>query len=920
MDKLPDKDCLGKPCVTPDCKNAFNEPSVIYKIEIIGSDGNIKSQCMQDPAAENKQKEIAIRKRQRLKSDEHKTDKLPTKTKTRVKKINAPDRSQSSDNIAASMKPPSHKENKPLQTGGVSSVKSDIPEKNKEPKLMEMNSTAAQKDFICTYFLMLLNTMGPLSKEKVEEEWEKFYPNCKPVSGLVSKSSGIFNLLKNSPYFVMLDNLLCIKESSESTPKEEKGVTVNSIVTNTAIEESQPNLTKENIQLDSEIREIEKELSSNNVHVNSMNYNPVIPNMVPRSQLENIQKEIFMMEEEKPKIMMNPMNPISLKNYSLGRPTSLGFFEDLKSDDKRYTVPIRETNKMNEYVYNKSMETNMVQEPMPITYEEYLPLPPPIQWRDEGIESSIGFSFGDVDSAFKNMAIRPPRMKDVQSTYETRNRNKEMSTQTEETGENKHSNDDESWMQHMQMAVNELIKKNKDLMKIRHDMMRDHENEVEALRNQIQTLRNSYEDYIKSLKESVNRNVDDDRRKMIALEQRMKIHEQILQSTKEELRKKDFDLLEAKRNLGTAMLERIERESNRQVQRLVTALASLPCNNKDADAVGRAMAKWEVTGNQALKAKIEFWTACTTHQTKLYNGFGSDSLQELIIPVIEEPAGPCPLDNLTIILLQDKENSEANLPKPPTNAPPELPPFRNRTQSQPVPPVVPSQSLPPPPNVPIPVTTSPIVAPLSPTSLGARPREPLPSTNGESALRSWPSIPSIQNSTHSSSAGTARALSNFGKLMTELRRCYPSRSEDELCSAVKAVRRKNKYSLSGLTIERIVTMVGTALEWWPEPTEGSMGLDKFMGWASDVVAPKDETFSSVSKVSSEWTMNSSNSVHEGEKEDCCICLQGMSEPKTELICLHSFHTKCIRQWLSKESVCPICRKFTRMPDEFPTLK
>jgi hypothetical protein len=46
-------------------------------------------------------------------------------------------------------------------------------------------------------------------------------------------------------------------------------------------------------------------------------------------------------------------------------------------------------------------------------------------------------------------------------------------------------------------------------------------------------------------------------------------------------------------------------------------------------------------------------------------------------------------------------------------------------------------------------------------------------------------------------------------------------SRDELCSAIKLTRRKNKNTLSGLTIEKIVGMVGNVLEWWPEPIDGT---------------------------------------------------------------------------------------------------
>ncbi|KAG8232156.1 hypothetical protein J437_LFUL012383, partial [Ladona fulva] len=62
----------------------------------------------------------------------------------------------------------------------------------------------------------------------------------------------------------------------------------------------------------------------------------------------------------------------------------------------------------------------------------------------------------------------------------------------------------------MQMAVNDLIKKNKELMKSKEQMELSHKSEVEALINQIQTLRTSYNDEIKTLKENQARNFEED--------------------------------------------------------------------------------------------------------------------------------------------------------------------------------------------------------------------------------------------------------------------------------------------------------------------------------------------------------------------------------------------------------------------------
>jgi hypothetical protein len=48
-----------------------------------------------------------------------------------------------------------------------------------------------------------------------------------------------------------------------------------------------------------------------------------------------------------------------------------------------------------------------------------------------------------------------------------------------------------------------------DLIHSKEELMEAHKKEVEALKNQMQTLRQSYEQYIDSLKESINKNDDD---------------------------------------------------------------------------------------------------------------------------------------------------------------------------------------------------------------------------------------------------------------------------------------------------------------------------------------------------------------------------------------------------------------------------
>ncbi|KAL2478483.1 RING-type domain-containing protein [Forsythia ovata] len=51
-------------------------------------------------------------------------------------------------------------------------------------------------------------------------------------------------------------------------------------------------------------------------------------------------------------------------------------------------------------------------------------------------------------------------------------------------------------------------------------------------------------------------------------------------------------------------------------------------------------------------------------------------------------------------------------------------------------------------------------------------------------------------------------------------------------------------------------------------------------------------------------------VDNPEQEECCICLNKpcVGEEILILPCLHTYHSKCIFDWLMKSKLCPLCRK------------
>ena len=45
-------------------------------------------------------------------------------------------------------------------------------------------------------------------------------------------------------------------------------------------------------------------------------------------------------------------------------------------------------------------------------------------------------------------------------------------------------------------------------------------------------------------------------------------------------------------------------------------------------------------------------------------------------------------------------------------------------------------------------------------------------------------------------------------------------------------------------------------------------------------------------------------------EECIICLENYETVSflTHLACFHKFHTQCIKTWISKTDMCPVCKK------------
>nr|CAD7592676.1 unnamed protein product [Timema genevievae] len=148
----------------------------------------------------------------------------------------------------------------------------------------------------------------------------------------------------------------------------------------------------------------------------------------------------------------------------------------------------------------------------------------------------------------------------------------------------------------------------------------------------------------------------------------------------------------------------------------------------------------------------------------------------------------------------------------------------------------------------------------------------------------------------------------LAKVHSQIVEVHASRvkTRDVLSDCISEVRKRNNNTLTGLFMPFIINQVEQELTKRKEGT-GAMGLEKFgnSAWRTQ----PDNTV--------KWDKPQDKDTPE---EDCIICMEPLgSDQQSSLHCNHTFHTQCIKPWLRTQSVCPMCRVFTRMVDEFPPL-
>ncbi|KAM6139822.1 E3 ubiquitin-protein ligase TTC3 isoform 1-T1 [Pterocles gutturalis] len=194
-----------------------------------------------------------------------------------------------------------------------------------------------------------------------------------------------------------------------------------------------------------------------------------------------------------------------------------------------------------------------------------------------------------------------------------------------------------------------------------------------------------------------------------------------------------------------------------------------------------------------------------------------------------------------------------------------------------------------------------------------------------------------------------KALEN---IIVRLQSIFPNYSSSDFTSFIKDVQRRNGNTLSGLSLDEILSRVtelildqqnkapdstgrpvksvssaspaqtGTrsrelpAAENVPSPAKGRPVLKNassknpsqpnLQPWGNVGATPKSKWKKLDDTVSSD--------------DPCTICHDELSRDLCELECGHHFHRECIRTWLKQHSsTCPICRVHALLPEDFPEL-
>ncbi|XP_052804857.1 E3 ubiquitin-protein ligase TTC3-like isoform X2 [Mya arenaria] len=179
--------------------------------------------------------------------------------------------------------------------------------------------------------------------------------------------------------------------------------------------------------------------------------------------------------------------------------------------------------------------------------------------------------------------------------------------------------------------------------------------------------------------------------------------------------------------------------------------------------------------------------------------------------------------------------------------------------------------------------------------------------------------------------GLPGQMSSFEKLVYKLQSVFPEKSRPELSALIQELRQSRGGSLSGLTMEDILTQITgmvrskdrqiLPLQKGPTPPPGLSNKWAFPSNGAAALMGRPANSSSGAELHRITTNGGLGSELFKEEEDpCVICHEEMDlKQVVTLQCGHIFHDECIRKWFQEQSTCPNCRVHALLTDEFPSL-
>jgi len=142
-----------------------------------------------------------------------------------------------------------------------------------------------------------------------------------------------------------------------------------------------------------------------------------------------------------------------------------------------------------------------------------------------------------------------------------------------------------------------------------------------------------------------------------------------------------------------------------------------------------------------------------------------------------------------------------------------------------------------------------------------------------------------------------------------------------LTGFIKEVRHNKHGSLTGLSLEDIVTSVSELVE--QKKKAGLLRAGPVTSTSSPTTQRSTKLATLPQKTQAAQPVKPTVPGGSYEEDPCVICHEDMnaSSDIVTLECGHRYHSPCIRKWLlGEQSTCPTCRVHALLPDEFPRLK